>query len=127
MSHDLSRRQWLQGMAALAAVPIGVVDGGDQPMYGLIGKFTAAAGKRDELIRILVEGTGTMPGCKSYIVAKDATDPDGIWITEVWDSKESHDASISLPAVRAAIARGRPLIADMSNGVVTTPVGGVGL
>lgn len=40
-------------------------------MYGLIGKMTAAPGKRDELVSILLEGVATMPGCLSYIIAKD--------------------------------------------------------
>ena len=40
-------------------------------MHGLIGKMTAAEGKRDDLIAILLRGTKEMPGCLSYIVAKD--------------------------------------------------------
>ena len=93
-------------------------------MYGLIGKMTAAPGKRDALIAILLEGTAAMPGCLSYIVAKDGTDADAVWITEVWDTKESHDASLSLPAVKDAITRGRPLVAGFGERIVTTPVGG---
>jgi quinol monooxygenase YgiN len=96
-------------------------------MYGLIGKMTAAAGKRDELIDILLRGTGNMPGCLSYIVATDPTDADAIWITEAWDNEASHKASLSLPSVRDAIAKGRSLIAGFGNRVVTTPVGGHGL
>jgi quinol monooxygenase YgiN len=99
-------------------------------MYGLIGKMTATPGQRDALVAILLEGTTgspTMPGCLSYIVAKDPADSDAVWITEVWDSKASHEASLSLPAVKNAIARGRPLIAAFGNGTVTTPVGGHGL
>ena len=96
-------------------------------MYGLIGKMTAAPGKRDELIAVLIGSVGEMPGCLSYIVAKDEHDADAIWITEAWDSKTSHDASLSLPHVKEAIAKGRPLIAGFSDGVVTTPVGGYGL
>ena len=91
-------------------------------MYGVIGKMSAAAGKRDELVAILAEATGAMPGCLSYIVAKDTTDADGIWITEVWDSPESHKASLGLPAVQAANAKGRPLIAGFSNRVETEPI-----
>jgi len=94
-------------------------------MYGLIGKITAAAGRRDDLIAILLAGTAGMPGCHSYVVARDSTDPDGIWISEVWDSKASHGASLALPAVREAIAKGRPLMAGFSNRVETIPVGGV--
>ena len=96
-------------------------------MYGMIGKITTVSGKRDEFIAILLGGVGEMPGCLSYVVAKDAGETDALWISEVWDSKASHDASLSLPSVKAAIAKGRPLIAGFSNNVVTAPVGGVGL
>lgn len=96
-------------------------------MHGLIGKMTATPGKRDELISILLDGTGDMPGCLSYVVATDPSDDDAIWITEVWDSAESHKASLSLPAVIDAIAKGRPLIAGFDEQIITVPVGGVGL
>jgi quinol monooxygenase YgiN len=96
-------------------------------MYGLIGKMTAAPGKRDELASILLEGAAGMPGCLSYIVAKDTSDVNAIWVTEAWESKASHDASLSLPSVKEAIAKGRPLIAGFSDRVVTTPIGGTGL
>ena len=42
-------------------------------------------------------------------------------------TKESHDASLSLPSVKDAITRGRPLIAGFGERIVTTPVGGHGL
>jgi len=96
-------------------------------MYGLIGKMLTVDGKRDELLDILLKSTGRMPGCHSYVVAKDVTDANAIWITEVWDTKESHDASLALPAVKEAIAKGRPLIAGFGDSVTTNPVGGVGL
>lgn len=96
-------------------------------MYGLIGKMTVVTGQRDALAEILLGGTGAMPGCLSYIVAADATDPDALWITEVWDSPASHQASLGLAAVQEAIAMGRPLIAGLSNRVETTPLGGFGL
>ena len=96
-------------------------------MHGLIGKMMAAPGKRDEFIAILVEGIGNMPGCLSYIVAKDPADANAIWITEVWDSEASHAASLSLPQVKEAIAKGRPLIAGFGERFITTPVGGHGL
>jgi quinol monooxygenase YgiN len=96
-------------------------------MYGLIGKMTATPGKRDELVSILLEGVASMPGCLSYIIAKDTSDPNAIWITEAWESKARHEASLSLPFVKEAIAKGRPLIAGFSDRVVTTPIGGTGL
>lgn len=95
--------------------------------YGLIGKMIATPGDRDALIAILQEGTAAMPGCLSYILAEDPTDANAIWITEVWDNKASHTASLALPGVRAAIARGRPLIAGFGERFETVPVGGHGL
>ena len=96
-------------------------------MYGLIGKMTAAPGQRDALIALMLESTTAMPGCLSYIVARDATDPDTIWVTEVWDNAESHKNSLSLPDVQATISRAMPLIAEFEPGAETEPVGGVGL
>lgn len=96
-------------------------------MYGLMGKMVATPGQRDALIAILLEGVAEMPGCLSYVVAKDPTDVDAIWITEVWDSQQSHRASLSLPSVQQAIARGRPMIASFGQPTVTQPVGGHGL
>jgi quinol monooxygenase YgiN len=96
-------------------------------MYGLISKITAVAGQRDALANILVEGTAAMPGCLSYVIAADTHEPDALWVTEVWESQASHQASLQLPAVQAAIAKGRPLIAGFSNRVETAPIGGHGI
>lgn len=96
-------------------------------MYGLIGKITAVPGQRDALIHILLEASAEMPGCLSYIVAKDPADADALWVTEAWDSQASHRASLAHPQVQQAIERGRPLIAGFSNRQETEPVGGYGL
>ena len=96
-------------------------------MYGLIGKMTAQPGRRNELVDVLVAGVAGMPGCLSYIVANDPSDPNLIWITEAWVNKEAHAASLTLPNVKAAITKGRPLIAGMSIVAETSPAGGHGL
>ncbi|HMJ12455.1 MAG TPA: putative quinol monooxygenase [Polyangiaceae bacterium] len=95
-------------------------------MYGLIGKMLVVSGQRDALLEILLEGIADMPGCLSYVIAKDPADPDAIWITEVWDSAQSHRASLALATVRAAIARAKPLISNFESSVVTEPIGGHG-
>jgi quinol monooxygenase YgiN len=96
-------------------------------MYGLIGKMKALRGQRDALIAILLDGAGEMPGCLSYVIARDPKDANAVWITEVWDDQASHKASLSLPAVQQAIARARPLIAGFAERFETNPVGGHGL
>lgn len=87
----------------------------------------AAPGKRDALIEILLEGQAELPGCLNYIVARDTEDENAIWITEVWESRARHQASLSLPSVQRAIERGKPLIAGSGERFETEPVGGVGL
>lgn len=96
-------------------------------MYGLIGKMRAKPGRRGDLLAILLRGIDSMPGCLNYIVAKDPSDGDAIWITEVWDNETSHKASLALPQVRAAINEAMPLIAGFDSSTSTEPVGGVGL
>lgn len=96
-------------------------------MFGMIGKITVRTGQRDALAAILTQGASTMPGCLSYVVARDADNPDVLWVSEAWDSEASHAASLTLPSVREAIAKGRPLIANFETTARTHPVGGHGL
>ena len=96
-------------------------------MWGMIAKITLVPGKRDEMISILKESAADMQGCLSYIVAKDAADENTIWVTEVWDSMGSHEASLSLPAVKSAIPRAKTIVSNFERITVTSPVWGVGL
>jgi quinol monooxygenase YgiN len=127
------RREFLALAGTAAIAPLGVrlaaITAAEEAttMYGLIGKMTAVAGQRDALASMLLESTQAMPGCLSYIVAADPADADALWITEVWDSAASHQASLKLPAVQATIAKARPIIAGFSNRVETVPIGGYGL
>lgn len=91
-------------------------------MYGLIGKFRSVAGKRDELIAIMKSGSVKMPGCLSYVIAKDPSDPDALWITEVWTDKDSHAASLKIPEVGETIKQAMPLIGGFDQHIETEPV-----
>jgi quinol monooxygenase YgiN len=124
---EIERRGFVAGAGALAALGAATAAQGAGAMYGLIGKMLTAPGQRDSVIAILTEGTAAMPGCLSYIVATDPTDPNAIWITEVWDSKASHEGSLKLQAVQAAIAKARPMITGFGERFETNPVGGAGL
>jgi quinol monooxygenase YgiN len=90
-------------------------------MYGLISRIRATKGKRGELAAILA-GVGDMPGCSSYQVGLEVSDPDALWVTEVWQSAQAHAASLELPFVRAAIERGKPLIASFDQRIEIEPV-----
>ncbi len=120
-----TRREFAGGAAAALLVGStgSVARASTDELYGLVGELKAIPGKRAELIGYLLEGTGEMPGNLAYIVAEDLSDPDSIWITEVWRSKADHDNSLSLPAVRETIAKARPLIAGAGTRAETRPVG----
>ncbi len=96
-------------------------------MYGLIARLTVAPRRREEMIGILKESAADIPGCFSYAVAKDSADENAIWVTEVWDSSASHEASLSLPPVKNAILRAKAIVSNFEKIAVTSPVWGVGL
>lgn len=96
--------------------------------YGLFGKMTAAPGKRDELLGYMAEGTGEMPGCILYVLSTSESEPDAVFIYEVWESRQYHADSLKLPAIQATIAKARPIIAGFGpERFEFTPVAGVGL
>jgi quinol monooxygenase YgiN len=85
--------------------------------YGYINKFTVQTGKRDELVKLLLQAAEILQSnkdCVQYLVGK-ASEPETIYVTEIWVSKETHDASLELPEVKTIIAQAMPLIADASN------------
>ena len=130
----MNRREHLAALLATAAVllPATKLDALEarmeeaDPQYGLLGQMMAQPGKRAELVVILSEGTGEMPGNIAYLIGEDSANPDAIWIVELWESKEAHAASLKLPAVQAAIAKGRPLIAGFGTRAEFTPVAKTG-
>jgi quinol monooxygenase YgiN len=124
---QIERRTFLEYLGAVALAPVLTGSQEASTMWGFIAKITLLPGKRDEMIEILKESAADMPGCLSYVVAKDATDENTIWVTEVWDSVSSHDASLSLPAVKNAMPRGKALVSNFEKIAVTSPVWGAGL
>ena len=90
-------------------------------MFGQINRIKTVAGKRYEVERLVRSGSDQMPGCRSYIVAKDAGDADAIWVTEVWDSAEMHAASMDIPEVKAAVRRAMPMIVGFETVATTSP------
>lgn len=100
------------------------------PRYGLHGKMLAQPGQREALVALLLEASRQVvevPGCELYVIAAASNEPDAIWITEVWKSKEAHDGSLALPGVQAIIERSRPLIAGFGERFESVPLGGKGL
>ncbi|TQS46240.1 antibiotic biosynthesis monooxygenase [Cryptosporangium phraense] len=97
--------------------------------YGYIGSMKTTPGHRDEVIAILLSGLDGLrrAGCSRYLVAAAADDDVTIWVSEVWRSKEAHDASLRLPETRAAIAAAMPMLTGEFTSQETTVVGGLGV
>jgi quinol monooxygenase YgiN len=99
--------------------------------YGLIGNFKAKESKGKELANILIEASqlvSTAKGCHHYIVSIDNKEPDRMWVSEIWDTKEDHDNSLKLPGVSELIARAVPLMDGMpQKGTELQIVGGKGI
>ena len=95
-------------------------------MYGLIGKMTAVPGKREELLWILLGGIGEMPGCLSYVVARDPGQCRCHLDHRSLGQRSQSQGSLSLSAVQTSIKSAMPLIATFNEHIRTEPVGGHG-
>jgi quinol monooxygenase YgiN len=98
--------------------------------YGLNGRINAHPGKGDELAANLLgaaERLEDMEGCELYVISRVLGEPDAVVVTEVWDSRESHQASLEREDVKEVIQRSMPLIAGLTDRVELEPVGGKGL
>ncbi|MBV9500290.1 MAG: antibiotic biosynthesis monooxygenase [Acidobacteriaceae bacterium] len=98
----MDRRRFLEYLGAITVTPVLAGSQEASGMYGLIARITVHPGKRDEMIDVLRGSAADMPGCFGYVVANDSADENVLWVTEVWDSLGSHDASLSLPTVKEA-------------------------
>lgn len=97
--------------------------------YGYLGSMRTRYGHRDEVVEILLSGVDGLraAGCELYVVAVSDTDRDVIWVTEVWQSKEHHEASLRLPETRAAIEKAMPLLTGEFTRQELSVVGGLGV
>lgn len=98
--------------------------------YGYYVKFTARQGQRDALVTHLLRAAslaGEATGCELYIVNTSLTEPEAVWVTEVWRSQEEHDASLNNEDAQSLIKQVLPLLAGSPEKTDVLPVGGKGL
>jgi len=94
-------------------------------------RSTALPGRGDELVDGLLRAAALLEGfdgCELYVINRAADDPDTVWVTEIWSSREALDASLQLPGVPELIGEVLPLVDRSSMQLVElVPVGGIGL
>lgn len=97
------------------------------PEYdGVVAHILAKPGQRDALIdamRPLV----AMKGCIDLVIAKDPANEDGIWLTEIWESKQLHEEAATGEVFTKALANMRPLMISIDQNYKTVPVFGTRL
>ena len=85
--------------------------------YLLQGKLVAKPGEREALTKVLLEASELMrakaKGCELYAVGHSEGDEHTVFVTELWATKEDHDASLSVEGVRDLIAHAMPLLKEM--------------
>lgn len=99
-------------------------------MYAMTGKLSAQPGKRGQLAEILLRASrmvSEMQGCRAYIILEDVKDESAVSVFEMWDDKESHDASLRDANVRALIAEAMPILAGSPSGSELRVLGGHGV
>jgi quinol monooxygenase YgiN len=98
--------------------------------YALINRLTTKPGKRDEVLKILLEAGKPFQenaACILYLVYEDVQDPNVIWVEDLWASEEEHTAALARPEVRPFVAQALPLLEGMPEQREIAPVGGKGL
>lgn len=99
--------------------------------YGIYTRHTAKPGQRDNLVDNLLRAGDLLqanPACIHWIV-NTTEDPDVVWISSLFSSKEEHDASLKPDDMRALMGEAKELLSEeiMPEQIFMTPVGGKGL
>ena len=97
--------------------------------FALLNKLTAKPDQRQQVVDILVESGNLLfpdnPDCHMYMVSEATEDPNVIWVTDLWTSKESHEEALKAPELRPYVEKAMPLLEGMPEQIEIRPVGGV--
>lgn len=113
-------------VALCVAAALMAVSPASAERFGLIGHVTAKPGMRDAMIEALSPLIGAK-GCLNFVIAKDPKTEDGIWLSQVWESKEIHDQIYEDDLFKAVMDKTRPLMVGFDQNNVTVPVVGTGI
>lgn len=86
--------------------------------YVNVGSLGTKPGRRDAVVSLLL---APMPGlreagCLLYEVGVNDDEPDKVFVCELWESAEAHQAFLRRDSVKAAIQEAMPLLSgDMSS------------
>jgi quinol monooxygenase YgiN/quercetin dioxygenase-like cupin family protein len=95
-------------------------------------KFTAQPGRGGELAELLLDAAESLreiAGCELYLINRAASEPDVVWVTELWLSQQALDGSLEQLQTdegKARVARVNELLDKTPELTELEPLGGVG-
>ncbi|RCW62568.1 putative quinol monooxygenase [Saliterribacillus persicus] len=98
--------------------------------FGLFGKFSVLDGERDTLVNILLEAAealGDLKECEIYTVSTVEDEPNTVYVYEVWQNENAHQASLKLEATQTLITKAKPIITGMERINTLNIIGGKGV
>lgn len=86
--------------------------------FANVGSIGVLPGKREEVLAILTRPNPELrdAGCLLYEVGASDDEPDKVFVTELWVSRNAHRASLMLDSVRKAIAEAMPFLSGEMSG-----------
>jgi len=97
--------------------------------YALINKLTAKPGQRDRVAQILIESGKLFDdnaACIISMVSESAQDANVLWVTDLWTSRDEHEAALKQPELRPFVEEALPLLEGMPEQIEIRPIGGKG-
>jgi quinol monooxygenase YgiN len=97
--------------------------------YGCTTSMKTRPGSRVEVVALLLSAVDGLreAGCDLYVVGLSHDDDVTIRVTEVWRTKDHHDASLRLPEAKAAIGEAMPMLTGEFTKQEFSVVGGLGV
>jgi quinol monooxygenase YgiN len=98
--------------------------------FSLFGKFTVQDGERDTMVNILLEAAESLKSfeeCEIYLVNISESEPNCVYVYEVWSNENAHQSSLTLEATQTLIKRAKPIITGMERISTLKTKGGKGI
>ena len=93
--------------------------------HGFHATMNAAPGKGEALVALLLDAPSLInDDCLVFLVGRSAQNPDLVFVTEGWSSREAHGRFFASDVAQAYVARFAPLVVGESVYVDEVPVGG---
>jgi quinol monooxygenase YgiN/mannose-6-phosphate isomerase-like protein (cupin superfamily) len=91
--------------------------------------MTAKPGAGAELAAVMLRVAETLeaaPGCELYIINRSPTEPDTVWVTELWRTQADLEGALELESAKALMPEVMDLVGGPVEHIDLEPLGGVG-